>query len=276
VIIAAATLPPVTDWAALIEGDFAVPQDLDAAVDELVVMLAAADPAVRDDRAYPILVAWVRRGVLDGRLGTLGDTMVRRLGHPEVQARTFAPLIVAAAVDRDTSVDLLDPSTVRRWRDGFAAWWPSETDIRGWDDRLGWLHAVAHGADLGGAFGGSPRLSAADLGGLLTLIAERVTMPTGYRYAQMEEDRVARAMARILARPELTEADATGWLDSVDRLFATGGPGPLPIVVANTLAVLRAVYVMADRRALPHRAAVTDAVAARLHEVFAAYPAVRE
>ena len=264
------------DWAALIEQDFAVPDDLDAAVEELLAMLAAADPVVRDDRAYMVLVTWIRRGVLDGRLAAVGAEMEERLGHPEVQARTFAPLILAAAVDRDTAADLLDPPTVHRWRDAFAAWWPAETDIRGWDDSLGWLHAIAHGADLAGALGASPRLSADELADLLRLVGERVVSDTGYRYAHMEEDRVARAVARILARPQLPAAGAIGWLDPVGRLFAAGGPGPLPIPVANTLAVLRATYVMADRRELPHRTAVTDAIAASLHEAFGAYPAVRE
>jgi len=59
------------------------------------------------------------------------------------------------------------------------------------------------------------------------------------------------------------------------RLFATGEPGPVPVEAANTFAVLRAAYVMIDRRAIPHRAAVTDAIAARLHEVFPPYPARR-
>lgn len=271
-----ATLPGVIDWAAVIEQDFAVPDNLPAAFDELVAMLAAADPRVRDDQAYLVVVSWIRRGVLDGRLVAVGDIMVKRLGHPEVQARTFAPLILAALVERDAAMNLLDPPTVLRWRDAFAAWWLAETDIRGWDDRLGWLHAIAHGADLAGALGSSPRLPAADLAGMLAMVAARVVAPTWYRYAQMEEDRVARAIIRILARPGLTTAGATGWLSIVDRLFATAEPGPVPIPVANTLAVLRAVYVMADRRALPHRQAVTDAVAARLHEAFDAYPATRE
>ena len=194
----------------------------------------------------------------------------------EVQARTFAPLILAAAVERDRAVCVLDCATVHRWREAFAAWWPAETDIRGWDERLGWLHAVAHGADLAGALGASPRLGVPDLTGLLDLVGRRMVTPTEYRYAQMEEDRIARALARILARPQLTEADATGWLALVDELFDTGEPGPLPVPVANTLAVLRALYVMADRRALPHRTAVTDAVAVRLHKAFDAYPARRE
>jgi hypothetical protein len=32
---------------------------------------------------------------------------------------------------------------------------------------------------------------------------------------------------------------------------------------------------MADRHALPHRTAVTDAIAARLHLAFDAYPVIR-
>jgi hypothetical protein len=241
-------------------------------LDELIAMLASADPAVRDDHAYPRLVTRIRDGRLDDRLATLGDAMVERLRHPEIQARAFAPLILAAAIDRDAAVGSLDAAKVGDWRDAFAAWWLGETDIRGWDDRLGWLHAVAHGADLAGALGASPRVPGTELSDLLTLIAERVAAPTGYRFAHMEEDRVARAVSRILARPELTEGGAVGWLAVVDRLFATVTPGPLPVPVANTLAVLRAVYVMVDRRAVPHRVAVTDAVAARLHAAFDAYP----
>ncbi len=284
------------DWTGLIRADFAVPTDRDAAVDELVGMLADQDPAVRDEQAYPVLLNWIRRGVLDGQLAAIGDRMLGRFEHPEVQARTFAPLILAAAVARDsaavardsaasdqedaagasTVADLLDAGTVRRWRDAFAAWWPGEAEIRGWDDRLGWLHAVAHGADLAGELGASPRLDGPAAADVLTLIAERVVAATDYRYAQMEEDRVAVAVAQILARPGLTVADATGWLEPVDRLFATGEPGPLPVPAANTFAVLRAVYVMVDRRALEHRRAVTDAVAARLHEAFPPYLADRE
>ncbi|GAA4203157.1 DUF2785 domain-containing protein [Actinocatenispora rupis] len=263
------------DWTTALDADAPVPGDLDAAVDELTGMLAAADPVVRDDRAYPLLVRWIGRGVLDDRLAALGETMLDRFHHPEVQARTFAPLILAAAVRRDTDADLLDAATLRRWRTAFAGWWSGETDIRGWDDRLGWLHAVAHGSDLVGAFGSSPRLSGPELAELLTLVAERITAPTDYQYAQMEEDRVARALGLVLARPEPTPAEATGWLGTVDALFATGEPGPLPVRVANTLAVLRAAYVVADRAATTHRVAVTDAIAARLHEVFPAYPATR-
>jgi hypothetical protein len=266
----------MTDWAAVVTADFPVPDDLDAAVAELLELLASPDPDLRDWQAREVLRRWIERGALDGRLAALGDAMTDRFGHPQVQARTFAPLILANAVDRDTAADLLDAATLARWRSAFAGWWLAERDVRGWDDTLGWLHAVAHGADAVVAFGRSPRTTAPELADLLTLVAERTVARTDHRYAQQEEDRLARALGHTLARPELTEAQATGWLAPIDRLFATGAPGPVPIEAANTFAVLRAAYVMIDRQAVPHRAAVTDAIAARLHEVFPPYPAVRE
>ncbi|MGA8116539.1 MAG: DUF2785 domain-containing protein [Actinocatenispora sp.] len=259
-------------WQELVDADFAVPSDRDTAVDDLVTMLAAADPTARDGYAYRILTTWIRRGVLDDRLGPLGDAMTARFDHPEVQARTFAPLVLASAVARDTAAGVLDAARIASWRDRFAAWWPTEAEVRGWDPALGWLHAVAHGADLVGQLAESPRLDGDDLAALLRLVAARIVAPGGYRYGHMEEDRVGAAVGRVLCRPELTGAGSVGWLTTVDGLLATGEPGPLPVEVANTMAVLRAVYVFADRLPVPHRTVVLDAVADRLHEYFGPYP----
>src|ERR1700754_287153 len=193
-------------------------------------MLGSPDPVVRDETAYEQLAERIRVGAVDDRLVHIGDVMADRFGHPEIQARTFAPLILAAVARRS----VVDISTLRRWRDAFAAWWLAEDDLRGWDARLGWLHAVAHGADLVGALGVS--LTAPEASELLVLVAERVTAPTDYRYAQMEEDRLARAVGEILARDDL--ATATKWLGGVDRVFSRGGPGPVAVAAAHPRAVV--------------------------------------
>ncbi|MCB8901830.1 MULTISPECIES: DUF2785 domain-containing protein [unclassified Streptomyces] len=39
------------------------------------------------------------------------------------------------------------------WVDEFECWYPMEKDLRGHDEKLGWLHGVAHGADTLGRFG---------------------------------------------------------------------------------------------------------------------------
>lgn len=86
---------------------------------------------------------------LDGQLADLGQRVIGLFGHPEIQARTFAALILAALVRRDAKADVLAAPTVLGWRDRFAQWWLAETDLRGFDDRLGWLHAVEGRGDWG-------------------------------------------------------------------------------------------------------------------------------
>jgi hypothetical protein len=232
------------DWPAVLENGLEVPEDV--AREDLYValtgMLAAPDPAVRDDTAYPVLATWVARGEFDGMLHRIGDDMVARLWHPEIQARTFATLILGWAVRRDALTGELDDGTVRRWREAFAAWWGGETDLRGWDDDLGWLHAVAHGADTVRAFGRSPRLDDEELAGLLALVVARVLDSGDYLYAHAEDDRLAYAVATILGR-----LASTDWLVPLRVAMEAGEPGPVPPFAANAIRFLNSTYVAVHR-----------------------------
>jgi hypothetical protein len=293
------------DWTAVLSNDFAVPPraPMPDLVDELCVMLASPVPEVRDDTAYPILAIWTARGVLDGQLGALGDRMAERLGADEtkargtptheiptheiptceiptceieIQARTFAAMILGWVVLRDARTGELAEDRVPRWRTTFAGWWRAETDLRAWDPRLGWLHAVAHGADALRAFGRSPRLGVTDLRGLLDLAVDRLLVDAGYLFEQNEDDRIAYALASVLSRAELPATHATAWLDRVHAALEAGAPGPVPPWASNTLRTLGALYVFADRGvrwydpdtgglggavAMPHATAIKDRIA---------------
>lgn len=262
-------LSSVIDWEALRDADCMVPaaplSDLLAALEDL---LTSSDPGVRDGLAYTILWTWLTRGVLDGEIAGLGDRMVAKLTHPEIQARTFAVLILAVVVGKAGATD------VRRWRDGFASWYRTETDLRGWDDQLGWLHAVAHGADALGEFGRSQHMTREDLTDLLDLVVDRLLSPAGYRFAHREDDRLAQALYAVLTRPELTAACATGWLDRIEGAFRHCESGPVAAWASNTIHTLQALYVAVDRGArldqrgeavpVPQRKAVLDRIAAVL------------
>jgi len=271
----------VTDWPAIIAADFVVPPGhaLPDLVDELLVALCSPDPALRDEQAYPVLTAWIMAGHLDGQLTRLGEQVIGLLAHPQIQARTFAALILAALVHRDTAAAVLDTQSLLRWTDSFADWWLAETDLRGWDDQLGWLHAVAHGADVIGELGLSPRLGGDNLARLLDLACARLLAPTSYVFAHQEDDRAALAMATILARSELTAAAATGWLGPVRRYLEASRPGPVSAPAANTMRTLRSLYLMADRgfrpdpdqsekHIPPHRAEILAALGDVLHLAF--------
>jgi Protein of unknown function (DUF2785) len=273
---------PVTDWQAVLTHDFAVPggRAVSDLADELCTMLASPDPRIRDDTAYPILAIWAGRGVLDGHLGVLGARLADRMQQGETYERTFAAITLPWVILRDARTGELDDQAVHRWLAAFASWWLQEKDLRGWDAEVGWLHAVAHGADTLRAFARSPRLALPDLCGLLELAVDRLLADDGYLFAHGEDDRVAYALATVLTRPELSAVHATRWLRRVRAAIENGTPGPVPPWTANTLRTLAAMYVFADRGvrwyepqtgalgaavALPYREQVKEAIAETLY-----------
>jgi hypothetical protein len=82
---------------------------------------------------------------------------------------------------------------------------------------------------------------------MLELGARRMLADTQFVWRDSEDDRLGYAMALILARPHLTIARSTGWLDLVDQKFATAEPGPVPPYASNTIRTLRMLYLLADR-----------------------------
>lgn len=202
-----------------------------------------ADFAVPDDRPLPGLL----------------DELCVMLASPDPTVRD------------DTAYPVLALWTARGVLDGHLA----ELGDR-MAERLGWLHAAAHGADAVRGFARSPRLRAADLTGLLDLTVGRLLDDAGYLFAHGEDDRIAYALASVLTRAELTAADATAWLDRIGAAVEAGEPGPVPAWASNTLRTLAGLYVFADRGvrwyepdtgapgavvALPHADAVKERLA---------------
>ena len=262
-------------WSAVLRNDTAVPDDrpLPELLNELLDGLASPDPSLRDDIVYPVLVRWVLRGECDPHAVWLGDRVTGMLRHDEIQARTFATLILGAIIERDTAAPIVDMKDAHRWFEEFAQWWTSETDLRGKDPELGWLHAAAHGADTLSAYGASRHLTAVGLRDLLSVAARRMTADTDQLWGAQEDDRIALACTVILSRDELSESDATDWLtDIADSLTSRATPGSIPAWAQNTFHTLKSLYVHVDRGATadgttltpPHRNILRDRITAAL------------
>ena len=232
----------MTEWREVIENKGVLPEGIspEAAVAELSEMLRSPDPVTRDQVAYVALSQLIPR--LEPALRRrLGDKMAARFGDSEVQARTFAALILDCLVEAGE----FDAS----WLAAFEGWYADEQDLRGYDAELGWLHAVAHGADLLGTFGF--RCPQVEPERMLKLAVRRLLAKTEYALRDQEDDRLAYAMALTLTREELTEETATAWLEPVAADFAQGKPGPVPAHATNTMRTLRLLYLLADRGVRP-------------------------
>ncbi|MFD9500291.1 DUF2785 domain-containing protein [Streptomyces sp. NPDC060035] len=262
------TLDP--DWLTIAEDGFRFPDTVTASRmgEELSAMLASPDPVIRDDYAYSAAARWIEEGHLDEVLEDLGDRAAGRFGHAEIQARTFAPLLLARVLTRGHRAPGTVPkAAVERWYDPYASWYASEHDTRGWDDTLGWLHAVAHGADAAAAFALALPARRTDL---LELCARRMTAADAdHRYEQLEDARLARALTRILLAPGLTADQAAGWLAVVEEALEGGGPGPVPPWAFNTFATLQSLHLhltlgLAGEGVPPHGSLVASRAAALL------------
>jgi hypothetical protein len=249
----------MTDWRQVADEGFGVPVGTDYATlaAELATAIGAADPEVRDGPAYAVLSAWIRDGTLAGQLSWLGDEMAGRFSDVRIEARTFAALVLGWVIEAG--------AWRQGWVDAFERWYRAETDLRGYDARLGWLHAVAHGADLLGVLGRHPEVPPDRM---LALGADRMLADTEYVWRDQEDDRLGHALALTLTRPGLTAEQAVGWLEPVGEKLQTDPPGPVPPFASNTMRTLRVVYLLADRgvtetpdgppQALQHRAVLLD------------------
>lgn len=205
-------------------------------LEQLVADLASADPAIRDEGAYGGLVeALTERGLTVEQRHWLGDRMVERLDHPQPYARSFAPLVFAVLASTWSTEDGEWPAG---WTGALLAWWPAETDLRGYADPVGWIHAVAHGADAIGTLGA---VGLAPDERLLTAIAERLTAATEFVWRDQEDDRVAAAVCAVLLGDG--NASLAPLLEPIAVMFKAGAPGPVPAAATNAMHTLRSLYV---------------------------------
>ena len=214
---------------------------LDPKLSALVDDLRSPDPLVRDTGAYSSLAALQGDGLLDDHLVELGDRALDLLGDDEVQARTFGALLLALVVDRDNLTGRATDDAVRRWAEGLARWYVAEPDTRGHDAQLGWLHAVAHGADAVGELAGSPRLGRDELVALLDLLVRRTTAPTPTYWLQNEDDRVAVAVMAVLRRDLLTAEDVRAAVDALAEGWRAS-TGPVSAPADNTVRLARTLH----------------------------------
>lgn len=197
-------------------------------VDDWLRALVSSDPVVRDEGAYTQVASALRAGeVTPAERSDLAAAMVEQLGHPQIHARTIAPLVLARLVDLGDWQEI--------WGSAVCSWYLSETDLRGHDPHLGWLHAMAHGADFLGAATRSTRMTAAQATGV---IVERLVAPTDHRWRDQEEARSAHALALAC----IVAPDEVDWLERIERALQRID-GPPPIWAANTLSTLTSLSV---------------------------------
>lgn len=204
-------------------------------LEELLTAMTSPDPKVRDGWAYQELAQGILSGLWDSSLPTIEARAVEHLNHPDIQARSFAPLILCWVIQAGGGS--------RHAFEACRSWYLQEEDNRAYDPRLGWLHAVAHGADCLAEY---VRVGLAEPTEVLETLAQKL-VTSDQPWSQQEEARLVRAVKVSLSGD--TQATAQPWFNLLEEAIKTAEQaetiGASPVWFSNLRSVLSLSYVTA-------------------------------
>lgn len=210
-------------WRGIVAAKFAVPPaaadspapDADQLAWELTGYLASPEPEWRDGFGFEITSAWLRRNAISApmrrKLFDRWREGLQRTGTDDaaVLERAFSALNLSllVATDLRQTSPLLSADDTLALLDTALAVFARETDRRGYDAKLGWVHSVAHEADLLKFLARSPHLGAPELQRILEAVTTQLASGTR-PWAWREDERVGALVLAVARRPEIG-VDAT-------------------------------------------------------------------
>ena len=175
--------------------------------------LTDPDPELRDTLAFSGLQRWMRSGELGPAvMTTLAEQWQKRLrmDDPQGFSRPFAALALAEIARADRKRPFLSEKQREALLIAGVTYLPDVHDYRGFDDREGWRHGVAHGSDLLMQLSLNSAFSEVDLIKIRNAIATQVA-PSSHFYVYGEPERLAAPIMYIAERGLISSSEWNGW-----------------------------------------------------------------
>ena len=227
-LLAEACPPPGYDSASLSTlraNHFAIPDDArrNAFALDIAACLSSPDPALRDGVGFEAMQHLLRERQLN--VETMRTLEGRLRAHLFVEdsrgfTRPFAALVLSELARADRIDAYLSGAERAALLDAAVAYLQSVRDYRGYDEREGWRHGVAHGADLLMQLALNPALGRTDIERIMSAVESQIA-PIGHFYVYGESERLARPILMIARRDVFTESEWTAWLARI------AAPAPL-------------------------------------------------
>jgi hypothetical protein len=214
-------------WQNIVKNHYAVPSGQAAfpLAQELSGYLGSTDAELRDDLAYSILYTWIaeQRRLSSEELLTLLEkwqTSLRagigEVGTDSIFLRSFSVLGLATLAERDLKDPFLGRERFRTLLDNGLTYLHDERDLRGFDEKKGWMHATAHTADLLAALAENRFFSRTDQERVLEAIGQRLATADEI-FTHGEQDRLANVAATIVSRHDFDIDRWRAWVADVDK-----------------------------------------------------------
>lgn len=200
---------------ALKAAEWALPDDAErnALALALTACLGDPDPTLRDGIVFEGLQHWLRAKQLSPEtMRALASDLQAQLTAPDPQGfrQPFAALVLSEVARADRIEPYLDPAARMQLLDRSLSYFTGVRDYRGFDEREGWRHGAAHGADLMLQLSLDPAFGKPELERITAAIAGQVA-PAGHFYTYGEPERLARPIIFMAQRGLISEAEWTRW-----------------------------------------------------------------
>lgn len=193
---------------------------------DMLACLGSTEPQLRDGIAFESLATWMRgRQVSAATVTRMLERLLPQLApdypDPAGVQRPFAVLVLAEVVRFDRVEQFMTDRQLQQVVDANTRYLQSVRDYRGFDEREGWRHGVAHSSDVMLQLAVNPRTSKAQLDQMLGAIAAQIAPAGEHYYIYGEGDRLAQAVFYV-AKRKLHSADE--WQKWFEQMAA---PAPL-------------------------------------------------
>lgn len=194
---------------------------------QLLECLSDPDPEIRDDFAFSTLQTWMRDKKLDKEtIKLMRSMLILELSKEENDKHGFKKPFIALTLSEVARYDRKDEtfSADERARlvDAAVHYMNSIEDYRGFDEKSGWRHGVAHTADLMMQLSLNPEITKAQLDEMLISLQEKIAPSSGHSYHFGESSRLARPVIYIASRKLHSEQEWHTWF----LTLATSTPYP--------------------------------------------------
>jgi hypothetical protein len=189
---------------------------------QLLNCLASHEAETRDGIAFETLSFWLRKGQLSNAIHRemydyLTDAITSKVNDSNGVYQTFSMLMLSeiARVDRKSPF-LTDAQRNRLVLIG-TDFLTNLRDYRGFSEKVGWRHGVAHSSDLMLQLALNPKITKAQLDTMLDALASQVTANEQHAYIHGEPKRIAMAVLYIFLKKEHSVDDWDKWLGKVTK-----------------------------------------------------------
>ena len=184
---------------------------------EFLPCLGSENAELRDRIGYELLTYWLRNDKLtDETRLSLATSLQSNLASEDSLLRSFSALVLAEVMRSDANKPfLLEPTRGGLLQSAITAL-TRESDYRGLEPDIGWVHPVAHLADLLWRFALHPETNASQAEQILFAVKAQVA-PTSVSYAFNEGDRLARIVSTIIRRGLVPTESVALWISAFGR-----------------------------------------------------------